>query len=70
MPWQGAKKDGKQGHHLLPKKEQKKALGTVYDDTTTRITPKEHQKVHQDIREVGVIGSVARIDKRRVSRPK
>ena len=59
MPWK-AGKDGKQGHHLLPKRVQKEASGHVYDNTTVRITPKEHQKMHRDEKEVEPIGSLAR----------
>jgi len=53
-PWK-AGKDGRQGHHPLPKAAQKKALGRVYDDTTVRVTPKDHQKMHRDEKEVGPI---------------
>ena len=66
-PWK-AGKDGKQGHHILPKKVQKKAFGHVYDDTTIRVTPKDHQKMHRDEPEVGPIGSLARQDIRKVLR--
>jgi hypothetical protein len=65
-PWK-AGKDGKQGHHPLPKATQKKALGRVYDDTTMRVTPEEHQKMHRDEKEVGPIGSLARHDIRKAS---
>ena len=68
MPWKGSKKDGKQAHHILPKKVQKKALGHVYDDTTARVTPEDHQKMHGDEREVGPIGSLARQDMRKALR--
>ena len=67
MPWK-AGKDGRQGHHPLPKKDQKKALGRVYDDTTIRVTPEEHQRIHRDEREVGPIGSLARQDIRKALR--
>lgn len=67
MPWK-AGKDGKQGHHPLPKRVQKKTLGYTYDDRTVRITPKEHQKMHRDEREVGPIGSLARHDMRKALR--
>jgi len=67
MPWK-AGKDGKQGHHPLPKRAQKKTLGYAYDDRTVRITPKEHQKMHRDEREVGPIGSLARHDMRKALR--
>jgi len=66
-PWK-AGKDGMQGHHPLSKKAQKKALGRVYDDTTVRVTPEDHQKIHRDEREVGPIGSLARQDIRRALR--
>lgn len=62
--WKGSKADGKQGHHPLPKHEQKKALGQVYDDTTVRVSPKDHQKIHRDEREAGPIVSIARQDMR------
>jgi len=67
MPWK-AGKDGKQGHHILPKRAQKKALGHVYDDTAVRVTPKEHQKMHREEKEVGPIGSLARHDIRKALR--
>jgi len=67
MPWK-AGKDGKQGHHPLPKRVQKKTLGYVYDDRTVRITPNDHQKMHRDEREVGSIGSLARQHVREVLR--
>ncbi len=63
-PWK-AGKDGKQGHHILPKKVQRKALGHVYDNTTIRVTAEDHQKMHQDEREVGPTGSLARQDIRK-----
>ena len=66
-PWR-AGKDGKQGHHILPKHEQRKALGRVYDETKVRVTPEDHQKMHSDEREVGPIGSMARQDIRRALR--
>jgi len=66
-PWK-AGKDGKQGHHPLPKATQEKALGSVYDDTTVRVTPKDHQKMHRDEKEVGPIGSLARQDRRGLQR--
>jgi len=68
-PWI-AGKDGKQGHHLLPKHEQRKALGHVYDETKVRVTPEDHQKIHRDEREVGPIGSLARQDIREPQRNK
>jgi len=46
-PWKTSK-DGRQGHHILSKKAQKKAFGHVYDDTTVRVTPEDHQKMHRD----------------------
>ena len=63
-PWKPGP-DGKQGHHPLPKHTQKKTFGNVYDDTTVRVTPEDHQQMHKDIREVGPIGSVARQDIRK-----
>ena len=66
-PWK-AGKDGKQGHHPLPKKVQKQALGRVYDDTTVRVSPEDHRKMHRDEREVGPIGSIARQDIRKTQR--
>lgn len=68
-PWK-AGKDGKQGHHPLPKATQKKALGLVYDDATIRVTPEDHQKIHRDEKEVGPIGSLARQDRRELRRNK
>lgn len=68
-PWK-AGKHGRQGHHPLPKAAQKKALGRVYDDTTVRVTPKDHQKMHRDEKEVGPIGSLARQDRRVLRRSK
>ena len=67
MPWRGGK-DGKQGHHPLPKRNQKRVFGYVYDDTTVRVRPEDHQKMHRDEREVGPIGSLARQDKRNALR--
>jgi len=66
-PWKAAK-DGKQGHHSLPKKTQKQALERVYDDTTVRVSPEDHRKMHQDIKEVGPIGGLARQDTRAAQR--
>lgn len=66
-PWK-AGKGGKQGHHPLPKRVQKKALGRVWDDTTVRVSPEDHQKMHQDEREVAPIGSLARQDIRKALR--
>jgi hypothetical protein len=66
-PWK-ASKDGKQGHHPLPKKTQKQAFGRVYDNTTVRVSPEDHQKMHRDIKEVGPIGSLARQDIRNAQR--
>jgi len=66
-PWK-AGKDGKQGHHWLPKRVQKKALGKVYDETTVRVSPEDHKKMHRDEREVGPIGSLARQDIRKAQR--
>jgi len=66
-PWK-AGKDGKQGHHILPKRVQKKVLGHVYDNTTVRVTPRDHQRMHQDESEVGPIGSLARQDLRKALR--
>lgn len=66
-PWK-AGPDGKQGHHPLSKKVQKQTLGCIYDDTTVRVTPEDHQKMHQDEKEVGPIGSLARQDKREALR--
>lgn len=66
-PWK-ADRDGKQKHHSLPKKAQKQALGRVYDHTTVRVSPEDHQKMHRDIKEVGPIGSLARQDMRRAQR--
>lgn len=65
-PWK-AGKNGKQGHHILPKKVQKKTLGHVYDNTIARVTPEDHQKMHRDERKVGLgpIGSLARQDIRK-----
>lgn len=60
-PWKAAK-DGKQAHHILPKKAQKQAFGREYDDTTVRVSPEDHRKMHRDIKEVGPIGSLARQD--------
>ncbi len=45
-----------------------KTLGHVYDDTTVRVTPKDHQKIHRDEREVGPIGSLARHEIRKALR--
>ncbi len=64
-PWK-ASKDGKQGHHILPKHEQRKALGQVYDETKIRVIPEGHEQMHRDEREVGPIGSIVRHDKRRM----
>lgn len=66
-PWK-AGKDGKQRHHPLPKKTQKQALGRVYDNTTVRVSPEDHQKMHRDIKEVGPIGSLTSQDIRRAQR--
>ncbi len=66
-PWK-AGKDGKQGHHPVPKSIQKEALGHVYDDTEVRVTPEDHQEMHQDIGEVGPIGSLVRQDLREALR--
>ena len=66
-PWK-AGEDGNQAHHLVPKKVQKQALGRVYDETTVRVSPEDHQKMHRDIREVGPIGSLARQDIRKAQR--
>ena len=66
-PWK-ADKDGKQGHHWVPKETQKKALGHVYDDTTVRVTPEDHQKMHRDIRQVGPYGSLVRQEIRKALR--
>ena len=68
-PWR-AGKDGKQGHHVLPEHEQRKALGHVYDETKVRVTPEDHQKMHRDEKEVGPIGSLARQDRRELQRSK
>ena len=65
--WKAAK-DGKQAHHILPKKTQKQALGREYDDTTVRVSPEDHQKMHRDIEDVGPIGGAARQDIRRAQR--
>lgn len=40
-------------------------MGHVYDDTTVRVTPEDHQKMHRDEKEVGPIGSLARQDIRK-----
>jgi hypothetical protein len=66
-PWKAAK-DGKQAHHTLPKKTQKQVLGRVYSNTTVRVSPEDHQKMHRDIKEVGPIGSLARQDIRNAQR--
>ncbi|MDO8716729.1 MAG: hypothetical protein Q7J73_07995 [Dehalococcoidales bacterium] len=66
-PWK-AGEDGKQGHHILPKHEQKKALGDVYDETKIRLTPEDHQKIHEDEKEVGPYGSLVRQEKREALR--
>ena len=66
-PWKAAR-DGKQGHHPLPKKTQKQVLGGVYDDTTVRVSPEDHRKMHRDIEKMGPIGSLAREDMRRAQR--
>ena len=66
-PWK-AGKSGKQEHHPLPKKNQKQALGRVYDETTVRVSPEDHQKMHRDIGEVGPIGSLARQEIRKAQR--
>jgi hypothetical protein len=65
--WKAAK-DGKQAHHILPKKTQKQTLGRVYEDTVVRVSSEDHRKMHRDIEEVGPIGSLAREDMRRAQR--
>lgn len=66
-PWK-AGKDGTQKHHILPKHEQRQALGHVYDETTMNVTPEDHQKMHRDEREVGPYGSLVRQERRKLER--
>ena len=67
MPWKGAR-DGKQGHHELPKSIQKQATGHIYNENVIRISPTDHQKIHKDIKEVGPIGGLTRQVRRGIER--
>lgn len=54
--------------HVLPKSEQKKVLGRVWDNTTTPRSHKEHVQRHRYIKEYTVAGSVALDDLKRWSK--
>lgn len=67
-PWKGSKEDVKQGHHLLPKKNQNEALGRAYDDKMVRVSPEDYQQMHRDIKEGGPIYGVSKQDKHELER--
>jgi len=53
------------GHHWFDKEDRKHVPGGAYDNFTTPMPGEEHVQTHRDKREVGVIGSIARYDRRR-----
>ena len=60
--------DGK--HHILPKSIQKKYFSKPVNETTIRLTGKEHVKIHQDIKEVGPFGALAKHEIRKALKQK
>jgi hypothetical protein len=58
-------------HHPIEQKsnfatENPKLYEAAYKDLTIPLSGEEHVQAHRDIKEVGRIGSVARIDKGRI----
>ena len=69
-PWKPGP-DGKQGHHIEPQHiTKKRAIPTPLSGTIVRVTPEDHQEMHRDIKEIGVIGSLAMQDRREIRRNK
>ncbi|GEM_PF-3284910 len=57
-------------HHPIPQKsdfatENPKLYAATYKNLTIPLSGEEHVEAHSDIKEVGRIGSIARIDKRK-----
>jgi hypothetical protein len=61
-------KEDMEKHHILPKRNQKRTLGRIWDNTTIPLRHGEHVQTHREIKEHGPIGALSLLEARRLKK--
>lgn len=62
------RKEKAEKHHPLPKRDQRNAVGRVYDNTTVPLAHSEHVQAHREIKEYGPFGALSLLEGRRLKK--